>query len=110
MANRPITITGINQDNTLQLSDNGITTVNPGDDVTWMIGPNSGVASITAITDNSLPTDLFNPDPAPVANSTNWKGTINSNAARGAEEYYTIGYTKTSGESHQFDPKIQINS
>ncbi|HEX5652172.1 MAG TPA: hypothetical protein VFX58_03805 [Chitinophagaceae bacterium] len=111
MANRPITITGINPaDNSLILSDNGTTVANPGDTVTWLIGQNSGVASITGITDNSTPTDVFNPDPAPVASSSNWQGTINPGINAATEEYYTINYTKTSTEgSFKFDPKIQVN-
>jgi outer membrane receptor for ferrienterochelin and colicin len=49
MANRPITIQGINPDNTLILSDNGNTVASRGDTITWNIGNNSGVTSITEL-------------------------------------------------------------
>ena len=111
MANRPITIQGINpSDNSLILSDNGNTTANRSDTITWSIGNNSGVASITGIVDNST-VDIFSPDPAVQPNSTSWQGTVNPNLAVPSEEYYTINYTKTGGnEIFRFDPKIQVNS
>jgi hypothetical protein len=109
MANRPISISGINQDGTLILSDNGSTNVNPADTVTWQVGPNSGVASITGIVDSSA-NDIFFPDPARVANSSSWQGTVNPLIARGSEETYTINYTRSNGnEAGSFDPKIQVN-
>jgi hypothetical protein len=46
MAVRPITIQGINPDGTLQLSDNGSTTASRGDTIQWIVGNNSGVATI----------------------------------------------------------------
>jgi hypothetical protein len=106
MANHPITITGI-ADNKLVLSDNGHTFVNPGDTVTWIVGNNSGVSSITAITDN-VTVDVFSPDPSKVGNSNNWQGTVNPNIAKGSVETYTIGYT-TGNQSCSFDPKIEVN-
>jgi hypothetical protein len=109
MANRPITITGINPDNTLILSDNGNTNVDPGDTVTWQIGPISGVATINAINDKSTPVDVFNPDPAQLANSSSWQGTVNPYIARGTAETYTINYTNTAGVQYTFDPTIQVN-
>jgi hypothetical protein len=111
MANRPITITGINPtDNSLILSDNGNTTANLGDTITWNIGNNSGVASITGIIDDSA-IDIFSPDPSVQPNSSSWQGTINPNLSIPSEEYYTIAYTKTTGdEEFRFDPKISVNS
>lgn len=109
MANRPISISGINPDGSLILSDNGSTNVNPADTVTWQIGANSGVAAITGIIDSSS-IDIFFPDPAPLANSSSWQGTVNPLIARGSEENYTINYTRANGnETGSFDPKIQVN-
>ena len=111
MANRPITIEGIGADGRLNLSDHGITHVDPGDSVTWIIGPNSGISAITGIT-NSGPTDVFAPkDPAPLAGSSNWQGTVNPKVPRGSEENYLIHFIKEEGnEPGSFDPKIQVNS
>jgi hypothetical protein len=110
MANRPITILGIDPNSfALILSDHGITNVNPGDTVTWNIGANSGVASINSITETSG-VDVFDPDPAVEPNSTSWQGTVNPTIARGSEESYTIYYTADNGgETHRFDPKISVN-
>ena len=109
MANRPITIQGINPDNSLILSDHGNTTANRSDTITWNIGNNSGVASITSIVDNSN-VDIFNPDPAVQPNSTNWQGTVSPYLQVPAEENYTINYTKSSSnEEFSFDPKISVN-
>lgn len=110
MANRTITITGINSDGTLILSDGGTTTANAGDTVTWVVGDNSGVASITGIIDDSE-IDVFSPDPVPVS-STSWQGTIKTTPPTSMEtEEYTINYLKI-GDAviHSFDPKIQVNS
>ena len=109
MANRPISISGINPDGSLILSDNGSTFVNPADTVTWQIGPNSGVSTITGIVDSSV-NDVFSPDPAQMANSTNWQGTVNPGIARGSEETYTINFTRADGNGMgSYDPKIQVN-
>ena len=111
MANRPITIQGINpSDGPLILSDNGSTNVDPGDTVTWNIGPNSGVASITGIVDNSV-IDIFSPDPAVEPNSSSWQGTVNPNIALGSQETYTINYTADGDrEPRRYDPIIRVNS
>ena len=112
MANRPITITGINPaDHSLILSDHGSTNVDPGDTVTWLIAQNSGVGSITSITDNNGATDVFNPDPAPIGGSSNWRGTVNPNIARGSTETYTIWWLPSVGNQlYRFDPVIQVNN
>lgn len=109
MANRVITITGINNDGTLILSDGGTTTAEAGDTVTWVVANNSGVASITGIIDDSE-IDVFSPDPVPV-NAVSWQGTINPTPPSSQEtEIYTINYLKI-GDSkiHSSDPKIQVN-
>lgn len=109
MANHTITITGINSDNTLVLSDNGVTTAAAGDTVTWVIGANSGVASITGIIDDNQ-VDVFSPDPVP-ATSTSWQGTINPVAPSSqVTEIYTINYLKIGNATiYSSDPEIQVN-
>lgn len=98
-------VTGI-----LTLSDHGQTDVDPSDTVTWIIGQNSGVGSITAISDDPNSTDVFNPDPALVGGSTNWKGTINPSIAKGTIEDYTICWKTSSGTTPPcYDPKIAVN-
>lgn len=98
-------VTGI-----LTLSDHGQTNVDPSDTVTWLIGQNSGVGSITAISDDPNSTDVFNPDPALVGGSTNWKGTINPTIAKGSPENYTICWKTPSGAIPPcYDPIIQVN-
>jgi hypothetical protein len=111
MANRPITIQGINpSDGSLILSDNGSTDVDPGDSVTWNIGPNSGVASIDGIVDNST-IDIFSSDPTLEPNSTSWQGTVSLTIPRGTEETYTINFTpEGETESRSYDPIIKVNS
>ena len=108
MANRPITITGI-QNGELVLSDNGNTFVNGVDTVTWKIGTGSGVASITGIVDDST-IDVFSPDPTQKQNSSSWEGTVREGIAAGTVETYHITYTTTSGDSGTHDPKISVNS
>jgi hypothetical protein len=110
MPNRPINIEGINpSDNSLILSDNGHTTANPSDTVTWNIMNNSGVASITSIIDNST-VDIFSPDPAVGNNNSSWQGTVNPGITTSTQETYTINYTKTgSNQTYRFDPIIQVN-
>jgi hypothetical protein len=112
MANRPINITGIDASTgQLILSDNGSTTVNQNDTVTWNIMNNSGVASITGIVDNSS-LNLFSQGPAAQNSSpaASWQGTISSSATPGAEETYTINYTTDNGLTCKHDPVIKINS
>ncbi len=111
MANRPITITyGDPVTGILTLSDRGNTNVDPGDTVTWNIANNSGVAAITAISDDPNSTDVFNPNPAPVGGSTNWRGTVNPSIAKGSQESYTICWIATSGATPPcYDPKIIVN-
>lgn len=101
----------------LTLSDQGTTNADKGDQITWVIGPGSGVASITGIIEKPNSADVFNPDPAPVSGSTNWQGTINPNVAGGTEEFYTIQWSTAGsgwlnqggGQPKSYDPKISIN-
>lgn len=109
--NHPITILGRDAKGQLILSDRGVTTTRPGDTVTWLIHPGSGIAKINAIANLSLPVDVFSPDdpPRPVGNSSNWKGTINPDILTLMEEEYCIHYITTDGISHEDDPKIIVN-
>ena len=47
--NRPVLISGIDQAGDLILTNGGITNVDNGDTVTWIIGPRSGVKKINNI-------------------------------------------------------------
>jgi hypothetical protein len=114
-----ITITGSDPNNgELTLSDGGITSARPGDQITWVIEPDSGVASITSIVEKSTIADVFIPDPAKLpGGSTNWYGTVNSNLPVGTEEFYTINWTDAKSgvpengadAPKSFYAKIQIN-
>lgn len=109
--NHPITIIGIAEDGKLVLSDRGQTITKPGDRVTWLIGPQSGVAEIRAIVNLSKPTDVFDKHdpPAPLGNSTSWRGTIRQDILELTEEEYCIHYIKTDGSFSDHDPKIIVN-
>jgi len=112
MAIRPINILGINEDGTLQLSDNGITIANPGDTIQWIIGSNSGVDTISSIHDTSS-VDVFNPDPQKQPGQSKiWQGTINPGITSFPQiENYCIYYTKTgSSIVYMNDPRIQVDS
>jgi hypothetical protein len=107
MANHLITITGIEENNDLILSDDGETIASPGDTITWIIAGNSGVASITAITEVEGQ-DVFNPDPVPV-NSTIWEGLVKPVLVETIETY-NINYLKVGDATiYVSDPKVKIN-
>ncbi|WP_194974016.1 hypothetical protein [Aquiflexum lacus] len=108
MPNHPITIEGIDSNGGLILSDRGNTEVDPGDTVTWIIHPRSGVNEITGIINNSE-INIFSEGPSRVGNSKNWRGTVNPNIGRGSEEEYDIAYTKNGSTTNRmFDPKISV--
>lgn len=98
-----------NDNSKLILSDNGRTDVDPSDTVTWIIAQNSAISSITGIIDKPGFTDVFDPDPGLVGGSTNWKGTINPNIAKGTEEDYSIAYIVAT-TPYTFDPKIIVKN
>ena len=112
MANHNITITASQPNykhphkSKLTLDPAGTTYVNPGDTITWIVA----VDAITAImiSDDS-DVNVFNPDPAPVAGSKNWIGTINPAIALGSSEEYSIYWTQ-GGVVYSFDPKIAVNN
>jgi hypothetical protein len=115
-----IEITNGNPDGTLELEVNGSKSngndkAKKGSPVQWKIKPNSNVQRIHAITMksgnfNPPNTNIFSNDPpAPQGGSNNWKGSINSNAALGAEFSYDIHWVPVgSGEVKIFDPKISV--
>jgi hypothetical protein len=113
-----ITITGSNPTTgALTLSDQGTTNAHQGDQVTWVIGPGSGVASIDNIVEKPNSSDVFSPDPVKLpGGNTNWQGTINPNVPVGTEEAYSIVWTVANsgwlnnggGAQKTFDPIIRI--
>lgn len=113
--NHPIIIFGFDPSNYLLiLSDNGKTMVDPGDTVTWIVFPGSGVSSIKDITlkqkpENFSSVNIFKPPPGPLGSSKNWMGKIDPNVPWGSIEEYNIVWEDSSGETHFFDPKIQVN-
>jgi hypothetical protein len=94
----------------LVLSDRGITNASRGEVVIWNIAPNANVASIVAIHEKQNSTDVFNPDPHQLGNSTNWQGNINNNLTTPVTETYYIAWTDTNGATHVYDPIIQVNN
>lgn len=112
-ADRPITILGNLADDRLDL-DHEKLDVNRGDTVTWIIGPNSQVQSITAINPNTGEPgsiDVFVPgDPKPLGSSSNWRGTVSAGIPAGSKEIYTIQYTRANGMQGKADPIIQVNA
>lgn len=92
----------------LTLSDHGVTVAKRSQKVTWVIGPKSGVVSITGITVKEGSTNVFDPEPHQLGNSSNWQGTVSAAVQPPAEELYNITWTDSEGTEHTFDPKIQV--
>jgi len=102
----------------LTLSDQGVTNVTQGDQVTWVIGPGSGVGSISGIVEKPNSADVFNPDPAPVSGTSNWQATVNPSVPAGTEELYSINWVTGgtgwlgkdgAGQPKSYDPIIKVN-
>lgn len=120
MSDHIITITkGDPATGILTLSDQGVTNVTQGDQVTWVIAPGSGVGSISGIVEKPNSADVFNPDPGPVSGTSNWQGTVNPAVPVGTEEAYTINWITGgtgwlgkdgAGQAKSYDPIIRINS
>lgn len=87
---------------------NFTTHVNPGDTVTWKIA--GDISAITAITENRGSENLFSVNPAKIAGTENWKGTVGSKPG-GSEEEYTISYNVTNARNNPYsqDPKLKMN-
>lgn len=107
MPNHPITIKRVIAPNKLELTNHGNARTKPGDTVTWIVLPVSGV-TITSILPKPGNPNVFNPVPAPLGGSPNWQGTIAATIDCEIEEDYLINYT-TQGGSYTHDPKIYVN-
>lgn len=110
-----ITITGSDANSgTLTLSDHGCTDATRREVVTWIIGRNSGVSSITNIYHDANSSEVFNPVPHQAGNSSNWQGTVNPELSipPGGDvvENYTICWNDANGNNHCFDPQIRVNN
>ncbi len=96
-------------DGTLELSDNGVSRVTKNEVVNWIVHPNSGVDSITAIPPKSGSVDVFiKGDPHPLGSSKNWQGRIQDLKVY-TEEDYNIVWKDNSGKVHTYDPKLKVN-
>ncbi|HXS56815.1 MAG TPA: hypothetical protein VN726_11880 [Hanamia sp.] len=114
-----IRITGSNTstgDLTLQDSNgNSATNFNAqrGHVITWEIQPGSGVSAITGFAQENVNgnTNVFSSYPAQQGNSSNWQGTVDANLSSGNSytDTYEINWQDAQGNSHTYDPKIQVN-
>lgn len=106
-----IRITGSNiATQQLVMDDNGLSGVKRGEQVTWIIAPNSGVYEIVHITAYPNSTDIFNPDPSPAGSSSNWQGTVSQTIPIGSQETYYINWRAIpGGPIYFFDPRIIVN-
>jgi hypothetical protein len=110
MANIPILISGIDENGDLILPNNGITHVDRGDTVTWVLGPRSGVKRINQIVKNNG-VEVFSEKPSKIPFSRKWVGKISPNVEYGSEQKYDIHFTREASLTIEvFDPKIIVNS
>ena len=94
----------------LTMSDNGHSDVSRGDQVTWIVHPNSGVNSLTGITVKTGSTNVFGTGPCPIGNSSNWRGKILDTLIIPIDEDYNIYWDDTTGTNHCYDPKLTVNN
>lgn len=113
---RKITIEKGNPDGTLILSDKDVTNAISGDQITWVIAPNSGVASITKIHEKEGSQDVFIGEPQLQPDGT-WMGTTKEVKETLTEKYY-INWTTAGGGwlgkdgaglPKTYDPTIRVN-
>jgi len=97
-------------------SGNPATTFNAqrGHVITWEIQPNSGVSALTGFAQKQNVngnTNVFSSYPAQQGNSSNWQGTVdpNLNSTSSFTDTYEIYWQDTNGNSHTYDPMIQVN-
>jgi len=112
---RKITITKGNPDGTLVLSDKDVTNAISGDQITWVIAPGSGVASITKIHEKDGSTDVFIGEPEKQPDGS-WMGTVKDVTVETTEKYY-INWTTAGGGwlgkdgaglPKTYDPQISV--
>jgi hypothetical protein len=80
-----------------------------GADIKWLLGNNQVVIKITNIYKKpTSPSDsVFSSLPDSIGGSLNWKAKIDQNAG-GKIEIYNMDWIDKNGQSHTFDPKIQV--
>lgn len=104
-----ILLEGDTSNGDLVLSDKGVSYVKKNEVVTWIIHPNSGVESITAIPVKPGSTNVFTTGPSQLGNSKNWQGRIRNDVRVKTEEEYNIEWKDSDGNDYTFDPKLKIN-
>jgi hypothetical protein len=81
--------------------------------ITWEIQQGSGVSALTGFAQKSVNgnTNVFSSYPAPVANSSNWQGTVdpNLNSTNSYTDTYEINWQDAQGNSYTYDPAIMVN-
>lgn len=107
----------------LTLSDKGKpVVVKENEVVTWIIHPDSGVESITAIPVKAGSTNIFTTGPGRLGRSKNWQGRIGKefrdtgvkfleekSGQKFIQEEYSIVWKDSNGKKFTFDPKLRIN-
>jgi hypothetical protein len=94
----------------LELSDGGRTKAKRKETITWKIGSNSGVKSISNIYPKTpMPTPFFSKFPHRDGSSANWKAVIDHDAVYYSEYNYSISWIPNeSDEIKEHDPIISI--
>jgi len=81
--------------------------------ITWEIQPNSGVSAITGFAQENVNgnTNVFSSYPSQQGNSSNWQGTVDANlsSSNSYTDTYEINWQDAQGNSHTYDPRIQVN-
>lgn len=107
----------------LELSDKGKPiVVKENEVVTWIIHPDSGVESITAIPVKPGSTNIFTTGPGRLGRSKNWQGRIGKGfkdsgvkflEEKSGEKFileeYSIVWKDSDGNKYTFDPQLKIN-
>jgi len=98
----------------LTMSDGGWTDCDHNNHVFWIIMPNSGVKSITAISPKSGNPNVFVEGPSPVGSAlpsnSVWKGKIDTEIDIPTTENYDIEWLDEDDNSHTYDPTIRVNT
>lgn len=90
---------------TLDLSDNGTTSIHSGDTVTWIID-DKDITSIVVMDDNRH-RNVFSPDPRPEKDGKSWKAQAKK-VDKLEVETYTICWAQD-GKVFCYDPQIIVN-